>query len=89
MSTWHVYLLHCADETLYCGITNDLERRLAAHNAGTGSKYTRSRTPVTLAAATRVASKSEALKLEIRIKRKKRHQKIPFLESLGHPVSDA
>ena len=45
---WVCYLLRCADDTLYCGITNDLERRLAAHDAGTASKYTRVRLPVEL-----------------------------------------
>lgn len=47
--TYTVYLLRCADGSLYAGITNDLERRLAAHNAGKGAKYTRSRRPVALA----------------------------------------
>ena len=45
---WVCYLLECADGTLYCGITNDLDKRLNAHNAGEGAKYTRSRLPVTL-----------------------------------------
>lgn len=83
MSSWHVYLLRCADETLYCGITNDLTRRLARHNAGTASKYTRSRTPVRLETSIIVASKSDALKLEIRVKRKRRDQKIAFLQSFN------
>jgi putative endonuclease len=88
MSSWHVYLLRCADDTLYCGITNDLKRRLASHNAGTGAKYTRARTPVCLAASAEVGSKSDALKLEIQVKRKKRDQKIPFLESFGRALPD-
>ena len=46
--SWWVYLLRCGDGTLYTGITDDLDRRLAAHNAGRGAKYTRSRRPVTL-----------------------------------------
>ena len=45
---YYVYLLRCADGTLYTGFTNDLARRLAAHNAGKGAKYTRSRLPVDL-----------------------------------------
>ncbi|WP_316900106.1 GIY-YIG nuclease family protein [Pseudodesulfovibrio indicus] len=69
MGTWHVYLLRCADRSLYCGITNDLERRVAAHNAGKASKYTRARLPVVLAASTEVADKSAALKLEMAIKK--------------------
>lgn len=47
--TYTVYLLRCADGSLYAGITNDLARRLAAHNAGKGAKYTRARLPVALA----------------------------------------
>ena len=43
---WVVYLVRCADESLYCGITNDIERRLVAHNSGKGAKYTKSRMPV-------------------------------------------
>lgn len=81
MESWFVYLLRCSDNTLYCGITNDLERRLAQHNAGKGAKYTRSRTPVHLASSVEVPGKSEALKLEMLVKRKKRDDKIRFLES--------
>lgn len=76
MRTWHVYLLRCADNSLYCGITNDLNRRLAAHNAGTASKYTRARLPVSLAASTEVDGKSSALKLELAIKKLPAGQKI-------------
>lgn len=81
MSKWYVYLLRCADNTLYCGITNDLERRLKQHNAGKAAKYTRPRTPVTLETCKAVAGKGEALKLEIMVKRQKRNRKIAFLES--------
>jgi putative endonuclease len=72
---WVVYLVRCSDNTLYCGVTNDLEGRLAAHNAGTGAKYTRSRRPVELVCASRKMSKSEAFKLEHRIKRMPAHRK--------------
>jgi putative endonuclease len=65
---WVCYLLECADGTLYCGITNDLERRLAAHNAGEGAKYTRNRRPVKLAYAETCADKSAALQREMAIK---------------------
>lgn len=65
----YVYLLRCADESLYCGWTTDLDRRIAAHRAGTASRYTRSRLPVELAAAFRVADRSTALREEARIKR--------------------
>ena len=65
----YVYLLRCADDTLYCGWTTNIERRLAAHQAGTASRYTRSRLPVELATAFTVADRSAALREEARIKR--------------------
>ena len=67
-TTWTCYLLQCADNTLYCGITNDPTKRLAAHNAGEGAKYTRGRTPVTLVYQEHCADKSSALKREREIK---------------------
>lgn len=75
MSDWSCYLLRCADDTLYCGITNDLEKRLVAHNAGEGAKYTRGRTPVMLLYRENCADKSAALKREMQIKRLPRAQK--------------
>ncbi|HEY6096145.1 MAG TPA: GIY-YIG nuclease family protein [Gallionellaceae bacterium] len=74
--TWHCYLLRCADDTLYCGISNDLEKRIAAHNAGEGAKYTRGRAPVQLVYAEACADKSAALKRERQIKRLTRAQKL-------------
>jgi putative endonuclease len=70
-----VYLLRCADDSLYCGWTNDVERRLAAHQAGTGGRYTRSRLPVTLAWSRALDSRSEAMSEEARIKRLPRAEK--------------
>lgn len=58
------YLLRCVDGTLYCGWTNGLEKRLSAHNAGTASKYTRSRLPVELIYAERHDTKQEAMSRE-------------------------
>jgi putative endonuclease len=72
----YVYLLRCADESLYCGWTTDVERRLAAHSAGTASRYTRSRRPVALAAVIAVADRSAALREEARIKRLPRRDKL-------------
>ncbi len=66
---WFVYLARCSDDSLYCGITNNLEKRFKAHNSGKGSKYTRSRLPVRLVWKTEVGSKSEALKKEYRVKK--------------------
>jgi len=65
---WIVYLIRCSDESLYCGITNTLKNRLIAHNSGRGAKYTRSRRPVELVAASSEMTKSDALKLEYRVK---------------------
>ncbi|WP_071544485.1 GIY-YIG nuclease family protein [Pseudodesulfovibrio hydrargyri] len=79
MRIWYVYLLRCADNSLYCGITNDLDRRIRAHNAGTASKYTRTRLPVALAASVEVDGKSAALKLELAVKKLPAGRKIERL----------
>ncbi len=76
---WFCYLLRCADDTLYCGITNDLEKRLAAHNAGTASKYTRVRLPVELVYAEPCASRSAASKREMEIKSLTRTDKLELI----------
>lgn len=81
---WIVYILRCADGTLYTGITTDLVRRLAEHNgsgrAGAartpGARYTRSRRPVTLAYAESAASRSDAARREAAIKRLDRRRKL-------------
>jgi putative endonuclease len=77
----YVYLLRCADESLYCGWTTDMERRLAAHRAGTASRYTRSRLPVELAAVVPVPDRSAALREEARIKRLPRSAKLQVVEA--------
>jgi len=76
VSNWVCYLLRCADDTLYCGITNDLDKRLVVHNAGEGAKYTRGRTPVKLVYRESCADKSAALKRELQIKRMTREKKL-------------
>ena len=78
---WCVYLLTCADGTFYCGITNDLPRRLDMHNgrlAG-GAKYTRGRRPVTLTACTEGLTQGEALRLEAKVKKAPRAGKVALL----------
>lgn len=72
---WYVYILRCADGTLYAGITNHLERRLKAHNAGTASKYTRVRRPVSMEYNEMAESKGDALRRELQIKAMSRQQK--------------
>jgi putative endonuclease len=81
MTSWHAYLLRCADGTLYCGITTDPPRRLAEHNAGTASKYTRARLPVVMLAQAPCADKPAALRLELAIKKLPRSAKFAFLLS--------
>ena len=76
---WLVYLLKCADETLYCGITTDINRRIKEHNeTARGAKYTRGRRPVSLAGFVKVKSRSSALKLEHKIKSLDRKSKIKY-----------
>ncbi len=67
-SSWTVYILECADRTLYTGITNNLDRRIAQHESGRGAKYTKGRAPFTLLHAESHASRSQALKREAEIK---------------------
>lgn len=76
MAQWFIYLLVCADNSYYCGITTDIKRRLAQHNAGTASKYTRARLPATLAATAPVGNKSAALRAELYIKKLPREKKM-------------
>jgi predicted GIY-YIG superfamily endonuclease len=80
-SRWLVYLLRCSDGSLYCGITNDLPKRLNAHGAGKASKYTRSRLPVKLSYSEPQKSQSAALKREATIKRLSRAEKDRLLAS--------
>ena len=78
---YYVYLLRCGDETLYTGYTNDLKRRLTAHNAGKGAKYTRSRLPVDLVYSENFSNKSSALRRECAIKRLSRAEKLSLIQS--------
>ena len=72
---WYLYILRCGDGTLYTGITNDVEKRLAAHRAGKGAKYTRGRGPLELAYREECGTHSDALKREAQIKKLSREQK--------------
>jgi putative endonuclease len=73
---WQIYIIECRDGSLYTGITINLEKRLAAHNAGKGAKYTTSRRPVQLVYREGAANRSEASKRENAIKRMNRHDKL-------------
>ena len=81
----YTYLLRCADGTLYCGWTNDIEKRLAAHNSGKASKYTRSRLPAELVYLEVYETKQEAMSREAQIKRLSRQQKLRLIASGKHP----
>lgn len=73
---WYVYLLRCADDTLYAGCTTDPKRRLQQHNSGRGAKYTRSRRPVTLVYLEQAENHSQALRREAALKRLSRKEKL-------------
>lgn len=73
---WTVYILECGDGTLYTGITDDLQRRLKAHEAGKGAKYTRGRGPLTLRYREKHPDKSSALRREAELKRLSRKDKL-------------
>jgi putative endonuclease len=83
---WFAYFVRCADGSLYAGATNDLERRVDSHNAGRGARYTRSRLPVELVWARRVAGRSRALSLEATLKRMSRAQKLQLVRQARHVV---
>ena len=76
----YVYILRCADGTLYCGWTTDPEKRLKAHNAGKGAKYTRSRGPCEIVYLESFNSKSDAMKREYAIKQLSREEKLSLID---------
>lgn len=79
----YTYLLRCSDGTLYCGWTNNPEKRLKAHNAGTASKYTAARRPVELVYLEESETKQEAMKREAAIKKMKRKEKLKLISAQG------
>lgn len=76
MKEWFVYMVKCADGTLYTGYTNDVEKRVATHNKSKGAKYTRSRLPVTLAYQKSYPTRSIAMKAEYMLKQFSRDVKL-------------
>jgi len=87
---WYVYILHCGDGTLYTGMTDNVEKRLAAHQSGRGAKYTRGRGPLELVYTEELPDKSAALKREYAIKKMKRAEKFALCSgdgcTLGAPL---
>jgi len=82
-NTWFVYILRCDDGSLYTGITNDLIRRCDQHNAGTASRYTRSRLPVVLVYQEEQGNRSVATKRELEIKALSRQEKEALIRAEG------
>ncbi|WP_125761148.1 GIY-YIG nuclease family protein [Companilactobacillus hulinensis] len=82
-SDYYVYILLCSDKTFYIGTSNDVEKRVATHNAGKGAKYTKTRRPVKLMYFENLHDKSEALRREIELKKYSRAKKESFLQSMG------
>jgi putative endonuclease len=78
-----VYMVECADKTLYTGWTTDVDRRLKAHNAGRGAKYTRERGPVRLVYVEKMPNRRAAMKRELEIKRMRRAKKLALIADTG------
>ena len=75
----YTYIVRCKDDTLYCGWTNNLEKRITSHNQGTGAKYTRNRRPVELVYYETFDTKEAAMRREYEIKQMSRNQKIALI----------
>jgi predicted GIY-YIG superfamily endonuclease len=88
-SGWFVYVARCADGTLYVGTAIDVAARIAAHDAGKGAKYTRGRGPLVLLAKRRCASKGDALRLELALKKLDRKEKLVVASSARRLASFA
>ena len=76
---WYLYILRCGDNTLYTGITTDVEKRLEAHRSGKGAKYTRGREPLTLVYQESCGTHSQALKRELEVKALSRKEKLRLI----------
>ena len=80
-TAWYVYLARCADDSLYCGIATDVAARIAAHDAGTGARYTRGRGPLAVVAKRGFATKSLALRVEHAVKQLGRPAKLAVTDA--------
>ena len=83
-TAYYCYIVRCCDDTLYTGITNNLERRIAVHNKGKGGAYTASRCPVELVYSEYIGSKGDALRRELQIKSLTRVQKLALINEKEH-----
>ena len=77
---WYLYILRCKDDSLYTGITTDVEKRLEAHRSGKGAKYTRGRSPLELVYKEECGDHSDALRREAEIKRLPREEKLKLIK---------
>ena len=84
---FYLYVLECNDSTLYTGYTNNVNRRVAVHNAGKGAKYTKARIPVTCVYQQAFETKSEAMKAEYAFKKLTRKQKLDYIRSYSNEIS--
>jgi putative endonuclease len=80
MASWFVYIVRCADDTLYTGITTDVNRRVSEHNGKKAARYTRSRQPVKICYIEATRTRSDALKREAAIKKLSRAKKDPYTD---------
>ena len=87
MVGWYVYIVRCADGSLYTGITKDVESRVSLHNAGRGAKYTRARRPVELVYREMVSDRGAAVRRECAIKRLRPIAKRKLITKSGEPKS--
>jgi len=88
MKNWNVYIVKCFDDTLYCGSTNNIEKRINLHNTGKGAKYTKGRGPVELIVLKDGMTKSQALSLEYKVKKQKRKDKVEYLLSYDIKIKE-
>ncbi|MDU2499774.1 GIY-YIG nuclease family protein [Finegoldia sp. BIOML-A3] len=84
---YYLYILECADKSLYTGITNDFSKRIKMHNKGKASKYTRARLPVNYVFMKKIDNKSDALKLEIKTKSLTRDKKLKLINSNENEIN--
>ena len=84
---YYLYILECADKSLYTGITNDFSKRIKMHNKGKASKYTRARLPVKYVFMKKIDNKSDSLKLEIKTKSLTRDKKLKLINSNENEIN--
>jgi putative endonuclease len=80
VKAWYLYLIHCGDGSIYTGVSTDVPRRLAEHQSGRGARYLRGRGPLLLVKKIRIGAKSDAFKLECRVKRMRRDKKVKLIK---------